>query len=453
MGLTGIQIYKMLPQTNCKDCGEPTCLAFAMKLAAGKAELSKCPFVSEEAKGKLAEASAPPIRDVVLGQGAAAHKVGGETVKYRHEKTFVNPTGVAVALTNDMAPQAVEAELALLNQTGFDRVGLTLKPNYAFLWDKKKDQASFVDLVKKAGAATEKGLILSSESVDTLKAAAEALKGKKFALHAATAATADAFVQLAKDYGCAVVAKGDTLDELVAVGEKFVAAGLKEVLLDTGWKGLRETVSANIAIRRAALDKKFRALGFPTIAFPCAMTDHKELQAAYATVLLNKYAGVVVLGSLDPAVTLPLLVNRLNIYTDPQRPMTMEQGIYPINNPGPTSPVIITTNFALTYFVVSAEVEGSRVPTWLLIMDTEGMSVLTAWSAGKFVADAMAPFVKKSGISEKVGHKKIIIPGYVAQLSGEFQEELGEGWEVIIGTREAADIPKFLKDYAAKAGA
>ena len=452
MGLTGIQIYKMLPQTNCKDCGEPTCLAFAMKLAAGKAELAKCPYVSDEAKEKLSEASAPPIRVVELGQGADAHKVGGETVKYRHEKTFVNPTGIAVALTNNMAADAVDAELKLLNETGFDRVGLTLKPNFAFVWDEKKDQGSFVELVKKVAGATGKGLILSSESLDALKAAAEAIKGKKFALHAATAATADAFVQMAKDFGCAVVAKGDSLDDLAAVGEKFVAAGLKEVLLDTGWKGLRDTVTANIAIRRAALDKKFRALGFPTIAFPCAMTDHKELQAAYATMLMDKYAGVVVLSTLDPAVTLPLLVNRLNVYTDPQRPMTMDQGIYEINNPGPNSPVIITTNFALTYFVVSAEVEGSRVPTWLLIMDTEGMSVLTAWSAGKFVADAMAPFVKKSGITEKVPHRKIIIPVYVAQLSGEFQEELGEGWDVIIGPREAADLPKFLKDYAAKNG-
>ncbi|MBI5018152.1 MAG: acetyl-CoA decarbonylase/synthase complex subunit gamma [Deltaproteobacteria bacterium] len=454
MGLTGIQIYKLLPQTNCKDCGEPTCLAFAMKLAAGKAELSKCPFVSEAAKAQLSEASAPPIRDVTLGQGDAAHKVGGETVKYRHEKTFVNPTGLAVALTNGMDAGAVDIELKLLNDVKFERVGFTLRPNYAFLWDQKKDQASFLDLVKKVTAATEKGLIVSSEDVATLKAAAELLKGKKFALHAATTATADQFIQFAKDFGCTVVAKGDSLEDLAAVGEKFVAAGLKEVLLDPGmFSNLRKALTDSIAIRRAALDKKFRALGFPTLAFPCAMTNHKELQAAYASMLMDKYAGIVVLGSLDPAVVLPLVVNRLNIFTDPQRPMTMDQGIYPINNPGPGSPLIITTNFALTYFVVSAEVEASRVPTWLLIMDTEGMSVLTAWSAGKFVADAMAPFVKKSGVSEKVSHKKIIIPGYVAQLSGEFQEELGEGWEVVIGTREAADIPKFLKDYVAKHGA
>lgn len=447
MGLSGIQIYKLLPQTNCKDCGEPTCLAFAMKLAAGKAELSKCPFVSETAKAQLSEASAPPIRDVTLGQGDVAHKVGGETVKYRHEKTFVNPTGIAVALSNGADAAVVDAELKLLNEVKFERVGFTLQANYAFLWDEKKDQASFLSLVKKAAGATEKGLIVSSSDLATLKAAAEALKGKKFALHGAGA---DDMVQLAKDSGCAIVVKGDTLDELAAAGEKCVAAGLKEVLLDSGADGIKKALTDSIAIRRAALDKKFRALGFPTITFPCAMTNHKELQAAYAAMLIDKYAGVVVLGSLDPAVVLPLVVNRLNIYTDPQRPMTMDQGIYPINNPGPDSPVIITTNFALTYFVVSAEVEASRVPTWLLIMDTEGMSVLTAWSAGKFVADAMAPFVKKSGIAEKVSHKKIIIPGYVAQLSGEFQEELGEGYEVVIGTREAADIPKFLKDYVAK---
>ncbi len=449
MALSGIQIYKLLPQTNCKDCGDPTCLAFAMKLAAGKAELSQCPHVSDAAKAQLAEASAPPIRVVQLGDADAAFKVGGETVKYRHEKTFVNAAGILVALTNDMDAAKVDAELKLLNEVKFERVGFTLAPNGAFLWDKTGDKASFLALVAKVAGATKKGLVLSSESVDTLKEAAATLKGRKFAVHGATAATADDFIALSKDAGCTVIAKGETLDDLAAVGQKFVDAGLKEVALDPGWTGLRQAITNSIAIRRAALDKKFRALGFPTIAFPCAMTTDAMVEAAYANMLIDKYAGLVVVSTLDPAFMLPTTVNRLNIYTDPQRPMTMDQGIYPINNPGPDSPVIITTNFALTYFVVSAEVEASRVPTWLLIMDTEGMSVLTAWSAGKFVADAMAPFVKKSGITDKVSHKKIIIPGYVAQLSGEFQEELGEGWEVVIGTREAADLPRFLKDYVA----
>lgn len=448
MGLTGIQIFKLLPKTNCKECGDPTCLAFAMKLATGKVELSKCPYVSDEAKSQLSEASAPPIREVSLGQGASAHKVGGETVKFRHEKTFVNPTGIAVALTNETAPEVVDAELKLLNEIAFERVGLILSPDYAFLSDAAGDKASFLALVKKASAATEKGLILSSGDLETLKEASALLSGKKFAVHGATVETADAFIQIAKDHKCAVIAKGASVEDVAGVGEKLAAAGLVEVILDSGAATLRQAASDSIAIRRAALDKKNRALGFPTISFPCAMTDHIELQAAYAALLIDKYAGIVVMGTLDPAVMLPLLVNRLNIYTDPQRPMTMDQGIYEINNPGPDSPVLITTNFALTYFVVSAEIESSRVPTWLLIMDTEGMSVLTAWSAGKFVADAMAPFVKKSGIAEKINHRKMVIPGYVAQLSGEFQEELGDDWEVVIGTREAADLAKFLKDYA-----
>lgn len=447
MALSGIQIYKMLPQTNCKDCGDPTCLAFAMKLAAGKAELSQCPHVSAEAQEKLAEASAPPIRVTTLGQGAGAFKVGGETVKYRHEKTFVNAAGIMVALWNGMDAAKVDAELKNLESVSFNRVGFTLAPNGAFLWDKAKDKDSFLALVSKVAAATEKGLVVSSEDLGTLKAAADILKGKKFALHAATAATADDFIKMAGEYGCAVVAKGDNLDDLSAVGEKFAAAGLKEVLLDAGWTGLRQAVTNSIAIRRMALDKKFRALGFPTIAFPCAMTQDKLQEVSYANMLIAKYAGIVVVSTLEPSVMLPTTVNRLNVYTDPQRPMTMDQKIYEFANPGPDSPVIITTNFALTYFVVSAEIEASRVPTWLLIMDTDGMSVLTAWSAGKFVADAMAPFVKKIGIEEKISHKKIIIPGYVAQLSGEFQEELGAGWEVIIGPREAADLPKFLKSY------
>ncbi|TAL17325.1 acetyl-CoA decarbonylase/synthase complex subunit gamma [bacterium] len=447
MALTGIQIYKLLPQTNCKDCGDPTCLAFAMKLAAGKAELSKCPHVSSEATEKLAEASAPPIRVVELGEGDVAFKVGGETVKYRHEKTFVNPTGLLVYLSNATDGAKVDAELKNLNEVKFERVGYTLQANGAYLRDEKGDKDSFLALVGKVAGATKKAIIVDSANLDTVKAAAAALKGRKFAVSGPAAADLAA---LSKELGCAVVAKGASTEAVADEGAKLVAADVKTVILDAGWTKIRDALTGNIAFRRGALDKKQREVGFPSIAFACGMTTDFYTEMAYANLLIDKYAGLVVISTLDPAAVLPTTVNRLNIYTDPQRPMTMDQGIYAINNPGPDSPVIITTNFALTYFVVSAEVEASRVPTWLLIMDTEGMSVLTAWSAGKFVADAMAPFVKKSGITEKVNHRKIIIPGFVAQLSGEFQEELGEGWEVIIGTREAGDIPKFLKDLTAK---
>jgi acetyl-CoA decarbonylase/synthase complex subunit gamma len=447
MALTGIQIYKMLPKTNCKDCGDPTCLAFAMKLAAGKAELSQCPHVSDEAQASLAEASAPPIRVVTLGEGDDAFKTGGETVKYRHEKTFVNATGIMVGLCNDTADAKVDAELKNLADVSFERVGYTLAADGVYALDSKGDKDSFIALVKKVADATQKGIIIDSSDFDTVKAAAAVLSGRKFAAAGCTCDNVDDYIALAKETGCVVVAKGETLEALQAAGDKLVTAGLKEVILDPQAPSFKDAMTANIAIRRSALDKKCRGLGFPVLNCSLALTEDIFQEAVYANALLAKYAGFLVVSTLDPAFMLPLTVNRLNVFTDPQRPMTMDQGIYDINNPGEDCPVIITTNFALTYFVVSAEVESSRVPTKLLIMDTDGMSVLTAWSAGKFVADAMAPFVQKSGITDQINHKKIIIPGYVAQLSGEFQEELGSDWEVIIGPREAADLPKFLKEY------
>jgi acetyl-CoA decarbonylase/synthase complex subunit gamma len=237
-----------------------------------------------------------------------------------------------------------------------------------------------------------------------------------------------------------------TLAELEQLGEKCAAAGLNEVILDTMPATLGDALRDQTFIRRAAIKKRVRGLGFPTIAFPCRMTDDPLLKAVFASVFVEKYAGIIVLDSLDPAQMLPLLVLCQNIYTDPQRPMQMDQGIYPINDPGRDSPVLVTTNFSLTYFTVAGEVEASKVPSWLLVMDSEGMSVLTAWAAGKFVADAIAPFVKKCGIEEKVDHRTIVIPGYAAQISGELETELVD-WKVIVGVREAADLPKYLRAF------
>lgn len=447
MGLTGIQIFKLLPKTNCKECGEPTCLAFAMKLAAGKTELSKCPYVSEEAKAQLSEASAPPIRGVTIGTGDNAVKIGEELVMYRHEKTFINPTAVAVAVCDTMDDAEIDAKINNLNTVSFERVGLTLKPDLLAVVNASGDVGKFEALVKKAMGATEKGLILCADNLDALEAGAKAAKGRKALLYAATADNAEKVAAIAAANEASVVAKGASIEEVSNFTKTIVDAGVKDIVLDTGARNIKQMFYDNTMVRRAALKAKNRDVGYPIINMVNEMTDDPYKEALYAAIAIAKYGGITVMSDVDKERMLPLLVQRLNLYTDPQRPMVVDQGIYPINNPGPDSPVIITTNFALTYFIVSAEVEASRVPTWLLIMDVEGMSVLTAWSAGKFVADAMAPFVLKSGITEKINHRKIIIPGYVAQLSGEFQEELGDDWEVLIGTREASDLPAFLKAY------
>jgi acetyl-CoA decarbonylase/synthase complex subunit gamma len=445
MGLTGIQIFKLLPKTNCKECGVPTCLAFAMNLAAGKAELASCPYVSEEAKATLSEAAAPPIRPLAIGSGENVVKIGGETVLFRHEKTFVNKPGFAILISDTMPEAEVNARLKRFKELKYERVGLTLRPELVALKNESGDSGKFEALIKKVKGETDAALILISDKVESLTAGVRVCADRVPLIYAATNGNSEALANLAKENKCPLAVKADNLDALIALSDKLTTAGLKDLVIDSGARSLRKAFEDQIYIRRAALIQKNRSLGFPTITFPCEMTKDPLKEALIAATFVSKYAGIIVLSDFQGESIFPLLVERLNIYTDPQRPMMMQQGIYPIGTPVENSPVLITTNFSLTYFIVSGEVESSRVPSWLLVMDTEGLSVLTAWAAGKFVGDAIGAFIKKSGITEKVKHRRVVIPGAVAAVSGDLEEELGSGWEVKIGPREAAHIPAFLK--------
>lgn len=447
MGLTGIQIFKLLPKTNCGECGVPTCLAFAMNLASGKAELDACPYVSDEAREQLAEASAPPIRPVAIGAGERAFKIGGETVMFRHEKTFYGPTGIAAILNSDMDSKDLDRTLKVWNAFQYERVGLNLRPELVALKDVNGDGAAFAAAAKKIAEESEFGLILMSENLDTMKAAAEASAFKKPLLYAATAENAEDMGNLAKEKGLPLAVKADKMDNLISLTDKLTEMGLKDLILDSGSREIKQVFQDQVVIRRAPLKAGNRSLGFPTITFPCEMASNLDMETMIASMLIAKYAGIVVLSDFRGESLFPLLVERLNIFTDPQRPMTVTQGIYEIGGPDENSPVLVTTNFSLTYFIVSGEVEGSRVPSWLLIMDTEGLSVMTAWAAGKFSGDVVGAFVKKCGIADKIAHKKVVIPGYAAAISGDMEEELPD-WEVIIGPRDASLIPKFLKDMA-----
>ena len=444
MALTGIEIYKKLPKKNCGECGVPTCLAFAMNLATGKAELSACPYVSEEVKQELAESSAPPIRPVNIGSGDGALKIGGETVMFRHEKTFVNPPGLAVLVSDNASEQEIDEKFERFNQLQYERVGLLLRPDLIAIKEESGDGEKFKNAAKKAKEKTRAGIILISKNSDILSAALQVCKGDKPLIYAANKENYEKFAALAKENSCPLAVYGENLDELIELTSKLTGMGLKDLVLDSGARTLFKALEDQTVIRRAALVKKFRPLGFPTITFPCEMTDDFMEETLMAGVLIAKYAGIVVLSDLAGESLFPLLLERLNIYTDPQRPMATKEGIYEINNPDENSPILVTTNFALTYFIVSGEIEASRIPAWLLVQDAEGLSVLTAWAADKFVAQTVAPLVKKCGIMGKVKHTKLVIPGYVAQISGELEEELS-GWEIIIGPREASHIPAFLK--------
>ena len=445
MGLTGIQIFKLLPKTNCGECGVPTCLAFAMNLAASKAELDSCPYVSDEAKEQLAEASAPPIRPVSIGAGARAFKVGGETVMFRHEKTFYNPTGLAAVINSDISSADLEKKIKEWNALQYERVGLNLRPELIALKDVNSDAGAFSAAAKKIAEESEFNLILMTEKMDVMKAAVDVCAFKKPLLYAANADNIDDMGNLAKESGLPVAIKAGSVEELIGMSNKLTGMGIKDIVLDPGSREIKQAFEDQVAIRRAALKAGNRSLGFPTITFPCEMADNVDIETMIAAMFIAKYGGIVVLSDFKGESLFPLLLERLNIFTDPQRPMTVTQGIYEIGSPDENSPVLVTTNFSLTYFIVSGEIEGSRVPSWLLIMDTEGLSVMTAWAAGKFAGDVVGSFVKKSGIADKVKHRKIIIPGYAASISGEMEEELPD-WEIMIGPRDAALIPKFLKD-------
>jgi acetyl-CoA decarbonylase/synthase complex subunit gamma len=313
------------------------------------------------------------------------------------------------------------------------------------LKDANGDSAAFAAAAKKIAEESEFGLILMSDKVDVIKAGVEASPKKKPLIYAATADNADDLGKIALDANVPLAIKADTIDGLIALSDKLTGMGLKDLVLDSGSREMKQLFEDQVAIRRAALKGANRSLGFPTITFPCEMAGNLDMETMIASMLIAKYAGIVVLSDFTGENVFPLLLERLNIYTDPQRPMTVTQGIYEIGNPDENSPVLVTTNFSLTYFIVSGEIEGSRVPSWLLIKDTEGLSVMTAWAAGKFAGDEVGMFVKKSGIADKINHKKIIIPGYAASISGEMEEELPD-WEIMIGPRDASLIPKFLKD-------
>jgi acetyl-CoA decarbonylase/synthase complex subunit gamma len=445
MALTGIQIFKLLPKTNCGKCGVPTCLAFAMNLAAGKVELIACPFVSEESKAQLAEASAPPIRPVTIGTGTGAFKVGGETVMFRHEKKFENPTGIAMLVTDTMPESEIAARIERFNKNIYVRVGVKLHADAVAVKCDSGNAAKFGKLVETVTKATEGGLILMSENPEVLAAGLKICATRKPLIYAATKTNAEAVAKLAKEYSCPVAVKGANLEEVAELTAVMNQAGIKDIVIDSGARTIKQAFQDEVIIRGAALQKKFKPLGYPTITFPCEMTANPLKEALIASMFVAKYAGIVVLSDLKGEVLFPLLVERLNIFTDPQRPLATTPGIYEINNPNENSPVLITTNFSLTYFIVSGEIETSKVPSYLLIMDTEGLSVLTAWAAGKFGADLMAAFVKKSGIGDKVKNHKLIIPGYSASESGGLEEDL-KGWEILVGPREGSLIPAYLRN-------
>ena len=446
MAIKGTDIVKKLPEggkKNCKECGLPTCFAFAMKLASGGITLGKCPYISPVVKAELEDALSPPIRPVIMGTGANAITAGDEQVLYRHEKTFVHQPGIAVLISDDEPEAEIQDKIRKFKELQFSWVGKTLRADMLALRHKPGDPARYEALVKRILAATDCPLLLMSENIDTLLSAHSICAERKPLLYPVTPANVEKIVPAVKVKPSPVTAKADNINGLVPITNRLKEAGIEDVFLDPGSMDLQSAIRDQTLIRRAALKQSFRPLGYPTVAFPCLMAKDRKREMLLASLFVVKYAGIIVLSHLDEHSLLPLLVQRLNIYTDPRMPMSMEENIYPINNPDASSPVLITTNWALTYFLVAAEIESSKVPSWLCVKEAGGLGVLTAWAAGKFSGDSIAPFIRKCSIESKINHRRLIIPGKVARIRHELTEALPD-WEIIVGPGDANEIPAYL---------
>ena len=441
MAVKGLDIFKLSPKKNCKECGSPTCMAFCMKVAQGAVPITKCPYMSEEAIALLSEATQPPMKTIEVG----AHKLGGETVMMRHEKTLVNRNLFAATLCTCMDDATVEARLEGIKKVDYERIGEREMVECVFVHD-AGDSAKFVELCKKAAALPDRTVIIDTKDVETAKAAVEAIKDNKPILNGANKDTFAAMNEIAKAAGLVLGVSGADLSELHDTVAELEKAGNKNLILDVTASTIKETFANAVLVRRSAIKDGDKTFGYPSIVNLGVLCNHDEhLETALAAMFVVKYGSIIVMDKVGYAEALPLYGLRQNIFTDPQKPMKVAPGIYPINGATPDDPCALTVDFALTYFLVSGELERSKVPVNLLITDASGMSVLTAWAAGKFSSTSVKKFFDEFDVASKINNRTLIIPGKVAVMKGEIQDKLPE-WNVVVGTREAVELVKYLRD-------
>ncbi|MDD5465247.1 MAG: acetyl-CoA decarbonylase/synthase complex subunit gamma [Candidatus Omnitrophica bacterium] len=441
MALSGLDIYKLLPKTNCRQCGFATCLAFAMQLAKKAVAIEKCPFISPEAKMILEAQAQPPIKPIILGNNKSNFEIGNETVMFRHEEKFRNPAGVGFIIDDNLSDAEIKARLKEINQLKFERVGQLLEVNLLAL-KQNKDAKRFLEATKLVLDNTPLPLMLISSELASLKQAAGIAKDRKPLLYCATKNNFAQIGSIAKEFGLPLVVSAPDFDSLSEITKELNALGVNNLILDTGKKSVTDKIWDLTQLRRQALKKSNRSLGYPGLVIVDKTDPYEE--AMEATAYIAKYAGIVLIKGTASWEIISILTLRQNIYTDPQKPLQIESKLYPIGQVNPNSPVLITTNFSLSYFTVLGEVEASKIPAYILSVDTQGMSVLTAWAAEKFNAECITKSLGDHGVKNAIKHKNLIIPGYVAVISGELADK--SGFQIIVGPKEAAGIPAFLKN-------
>ena len=447
MALKGLDIFKLSPKKNCKECGCPTCMAFSMKVAQGAVDIAACPYFAPEALAKLSAATEPPMKTIKVGAGDAELSLGGETVLFRHEITFVSRTRYAMSLCTCMDDETVAQKLEDIKKVDYERIGERMFVEMVYVNYSADGKQDYVELVKKA-AETGRILILDCKDAEIAKAALEVCKDGKPILNGADASNYEAMNAVATAAGVVLGVGGADLSEIHDTVEKLEGLGNKNLVIDVTGADVKETFKNAVQIRKAAIKDGDRTFGYPSIVnlHKIAAGDlHK--QAALLSLFTMKYGSVIVAEHIGYAEALPLYGLRQNLFTDPQKPMKVEPGVYPLNGADENSVCLTTVDFALTYFLVSGELERSGVPVNLIINDAGGLSVLTSWAAGKFSSSSIAKFFQEQDIEGKIKSRKLIIPGKVAVLKGELEAKM-PGWEIIIAPNEAVQLVKFMKDFA-----
>jgi len=442
MALTAMAIYKNLPKTNCKDCGFPTCMAFAMQVAAKQKALTDCPHLSEEAKAAFSDATAPPMRLVRIGpDGPACVELGQETVMFRHEEKFHKPPALAVRIPAKLSDADAKARRDRINQAVFTRVGEEIAVRLAAVEIEGLSPDAAAARVKMLADGSRVPFVLIGADPQTMAAAVTALAGQRPLIYAATEDNADAFIKLAAEHKCPLAVSAASLEKMADITNAAKEKDVNDLVLAFDGRKTVESIRLMTQARRAALKKNFRALGFP------AMVDASHEDMAKETVLAStfvaKYAGIIIIDELDGAELLPVMTVIQNIYTDPQVPNTVEAKLYEIGDVNENSPVLFTTNFSLTYFSVEGEVERSKVPSYICVVDTEGLGVLNAYAGDKISPEKIVKTLQEQKVAEKVKHRKLIIPGLLPSFRAEI-EDTSEWKEVMIGPESASGIPAFL---------
>jgi len=413
-----------------------------MKLAMKKASLEACPDITEEAKKALDQASRPPIATIVIGAGEKKIETGGETVLFRHEKTFYHQTAIAITVDDTLSDSELLARVKSIDELNFERVGQHIAIDMIALTNTSGSTEKFIGALEKIIANSKKSLILVSEDTKTVAKALKKCAERKPLIYAASSVNIKDMIELAKTNKAALTLKAKGLEELDKLSQEATSSGLEQLVLDPCPSTMHEALNDFTQIRRLSLKKNYRALGYPIITFVTNKDKYQTVQEACT--FIAKYADLIVLDSLEREVLLPIITLRQNIYTDPQKPVTVEPKLYAFGSVDKNSPILVTTNFSLTFYTVSPEIEASKTSAYLLVTDSEGMSVLTAWAAEKFTPEVIAETLKKFDVENQVSHKKIIIPGYVSVLSGKLED--ASGWNVLVGPKEATGIPKYLKE-------